>query len=749
MKLLIPARLNKICWLLAKFSIVILLATNVQANTDYIGSARCASCHSEQYLQWQKSHHYQAMQPASSSTVSGDFDNASFKHFDVETQFFIREGKYYVNTQGADGKYKDYQIDYTFGFEPLQQYLVKFPGGRYQALTTAWDNRPKEHGGQHWFHLYPDQSEVPGGVLHWTGSYFNWNLRCAECHSTGLEKNYSLEKNSYDTRWQEINVGCEACHGAGAEHLEWVAAGSSGYLANKGFPVDITRSGDWYFTGGNTATNTFSNPEATQLDVCATCHSRRSILADPIHGEDFLNSHQLALLTPDLYYSDGQIREEVYVYGSFLQSKMHKAGVMCSDCHNPHSGQVFDQGNGLCTACHKAEVFDRREHHHHKRNSTGAACKNCHMPETTYMVVDPRRDHSLRIPDPQISVEMGTPNACSQCHKDEDASWAQKHSLQWYGTRAWPVFAETFNQAAQVVPGADRKLATLALDKKLPSIVRATAAELLHSYPGQVTLMAATQLIHDPEPLVRRAAVGLMELLPTGQRFELLSPLLEDSHATVKLAAARLLATAPLETLSPGQLKQGNQAMKIVIDSSMTTLDAPDIQSGLAQLYAGRGQYQQAEKAYQQALLIEPAFLPALLNLADLYRAKGEDWKSKPVLNKALSIEPEFADAHYAMGLLLVRQKRYGPALEYLSRAAELRPNNIRFQYVYAVALADQGKNIKAIETLENALQRRPNNSQLLSVLANQFLTLGKKAEAEAIFRRLQQLNSNTGQLQQ
>ena len=132
--------------------------------------------------------------------------------------------------------------------------------------------------------------------------------------------------------------------------------------------------------------------------------------------------------------------------------------------------------------------------------------------------------------------------------------------------------------------------------------------------------------------------------------------------------------------------------MKIVIDSSMTTLDAPDIHSGLAQLYAGRGQYQQAEKAYQQALLIEPAFLPALLNLADLYRAKGEDWKSKPVLNKALSIEPEFADAHYAMGLLLVRQKRYGPALEYLSRAAELRPNNIRFQYVYAVALADQGE---------------------------------------------------------
>ncbi len=739
---------NKLGWFLVNLFLGSFLAINLQAGDDFVGSSRCASCHSEQTIQWQQSHHYQAMQPAIPSTVVGDFNDVNFKHFDIKTRFFTREGKYYVNTQGQDGKYSDYQIDYTFGFDPLQQYLVKFPNGRYQALTTAWDNRPEKKGGQRWFHLYPDESEVPGGVLHWTGSYFNWNLRCAECHSTGLENNYSLENNSYDTRWQEINVGCEACHGAGADHLDWASSNLQSDSANKGFVVDISNSSEWQWTGGNTASNQSSMPTGKQLDVCATCHSRRSAIGNPVHGEQFLKSHRLSLLTPNLYHFDGQIREEVYVYGSFLQSKMNKAGVECSNCHNPHSGQVYDQSNKLCTGCHKAEVFDRSEHHHHKINSTGAACKNCHMPETTYMQVDPRRDHSLRIPDPQLSVEMGNPNACNQCHRDKSTKWAQSHSQQWYGVKKQGhVFAEAFNQAAQGVPGADSKLAGLALDQNLPSIVRATAAELLRNYPSQVTLAAARQLIQDTEPLVRRAAVGLMELIPPVQRFELLSALLEDGHATVKIEAARLLATVPLESLSPEQVKLGNKAMKIVIDSSLSNLDAPDTHGGLAQIYAGRGQYLDAEKAYLQALLIDPGFLPALLNLADLYRAKGEDWKSKPVLNKALAIEPEFADAHYAMGLLLVRQKRYAQGLSFLSKAAELRPNNIRFQYVYSVALADLGKNHQAIETLKMALQLSPDNLQLLSVLANQLSAVGKKTEAEGIYKRLQTLNSNTGQM--
>ena len=742
-------QLNYFFWQLINLVLGILIATNLHSRDTYIGSSSCASCHSEQYMQWRQSHHYKAMQLASSSTVAGDFNNVSFKHFDMETKFFITDGKYYVNTQGEDGIYADFQIEYTFGFDPLQQYLVKFPNGRYQALTTAWDNRSKEKGGQRWFHLYPDERGVSGRALHWTGSYFNWNLRCAECHSTGVEKNYSLEENSYDTSWQEANVSCEACHGGGADHRIWALSGLQNSISNKGFLVDISSSGEWQFSGSDTAINKTNKSSGKQLDVCATCHSRRSILGSPVHGDKFLKSHRLSLLTSDLYYADGQIRDEVYVYGSYLQSKMYQAGVECSNCHNPHSGQVNDESNKLCTSCHKAEVFDRREHHHHQINSTGAACKNCHMPETTYMLIDPRRDHSFRIPDPQLSLEIDSPNACNQCHQDKKAKWAQSYIKKWYGARnEKSVFATIFYKATKGVVGGDKKLATLALDASLPSIIRATATELLQNYPGQVTIGTLNKLIYDEDPLVRLAALVLVELIPPDKRFELLSPLLEDSHATISFEVAKLIAALPLETLSLSQLKLGNKAMKIVIDYSLSNSDAPDTHGELGQIYSARRQYVDAEKAYLQALLIDPGFLLALINLADLYRAKGEDWRSKDVLNKALVIDPAFASAHYAMGLLLVRQKSYGQALSYLSRAAELMPNNIRFQYVYSVALAEQGQHSLAIDVLKKSLQFNPDNMQLLLVLASQLSSVGEQAHAEIIYKRLQNMK-NTKYLQE
>lgn len=718
------------------------------ADDTYVGSSSCAGCHSEQYQQWQDSHHYQAMQLASPASVAGDFDNRVFKHFDVESRFFVRDGKYFVHTQGEDGQYGEYQIDYTFGVEPLQQYLVKFSNGRYQALTIAWDNRPEEGGGQRWFHLYPQQADQPDGLLHWTGSYFNWNLRCAECHSTGLQKNYSLETNGYKTQWQEINVACEACHGPGAGHLDWNDSGRSMDVAHKGFKADISRSGSWQFTKQNTAALS-GRVEDRQLDVCAGCHARRSILGVPDIGDEFDQSHRLSLLTPELYYPDGQIRDEVYVYGSFLQSKMHSQGVVCSDCHNPHSGVVYDQGNGLCTSCHKAEVFDRSEHHQHKVGSTGAACKNCHMPETTYMVVDPRRDHSLRIPDPKISLDFGTPNACTQCHSDKTGEWAVSHLSPQSGSSVGHPYVEAFDKAGRAAVGADRDLASVALDKALPAIVRATAAELLRGYSGQLTLTVAAQLIYDEYPLVRRAAVGLMELVPPLQRFQLLSPLITDSHLSVRVEVARLLASVPVENLSQDQAKLSESALKIVIDSGALTLDAPETHANLARIYSDRGQYHNAEKAYLQALVIEPKFLPALLNLADLYRAKGEDWKSRPALERALAVEPEFADAHYAMGLLLVRQKRYSQALEYFQEAVKLSPDNSRFQYVYSVALADQGQDKLAIESLRRALLHRPENVQLLVALAGRLLQAKNRSGAEKIYHRLLKLAPNNRQVQQ
>ncbi len=207
----------------------------------YVGAAPCAQCHPSEFKAWSGSHHQLAMQEANGSTVLGDFDNAKFKYNDVETVFFKRDGKYFVRTDGPNGKLADYQISYTFGVAPLQQYLIAFPGGRYQALSIAWDTRPKAEGGQRWFHLYPNDKIDHTDQRHWTGIYQNWNLQCAECHSTNLHKGFDAAANVYRTTFSEINVACEACHGPGSRHVGWAQRATTSYAPtdDKGLAVRL------------------------------------------------------------------------------------------------------------------------------------------------------------------------------------------------------------------------------------------------------------------------------------------------------------------------------------------------------------------------------------------------------------------------------------------------------------------------------------------------------------------------------
>jgi hypothetical protein len=191
------------------------------AAQDYVGSGQCESCHAQAYTSWKGSHHYQAMLLATSETVLGDFSDRTFTYGGITSRFYRRDGKYFVETDNKDGELQEFEIAYTFGFYPLQQYLVPFDGGRYQALNIVWDSRAKSEGGQRWVHLYPEDPVTHQDAVHWTGSFQNWNSRCAACHSTNLEKNYSSATDSYTTTWEEINVACEACHGPASLHLEW------------------------------------------------------------------------------------------------------------------------------------------------------------------------------------------------------------------------------------------------------------------------------------------------------------------------------------------------------------------------------------------------------------------------------------------------------------------------------------------------------------------------------------------------
>ena len=190
----------------------------------FAGSIQCASCHEEEHQRWRGSHHELAMQVASEATVRGDVSGVGFEYLGTSTSFFKRDGAFLVRTEDKNGEQQEFQISHAFGLEPLQQYLVDFPDGRKQSLPFTWDTRPPEDGGQRWYHLYPDEYVGPDDPLHWTKQYFTWNTNCAECHSTNLHVGYDIERDTFNTTFDEISVGCEACHGPGSLHLEQAQA---------------------------------------------------------------------------------------------------------------------------------------------------------------------------------------------------------------------------------------------------------------------------------------------------------------------------------------------------------------------------------------------------------------------------------------------------------------------------------------------------------------------------------------------
>ncbi|ARN75756.1 tetratricopeptide repeat protein [Oceanicoccus sagamiensis] len=721
-------------------------------DANFVGSQQCASCHQQAYKDWQGSHHDQAMMMADSTSVLGDFNQATFSLNGITSTFFKKGDEFWVNTDGADGKLQDFKIDYTFGVTPLQQYLIGFEDGRYQTLSIAWDSRSKEEGGQRWFHLYPDI----GGhedVLHWTRYSQNWNSRCAECHSTNLKKNYDEASNSYQTTWFEIDVACESCHGAGSQHIDWVNnKDQQANIANKGLLADVRSDGHWQRLPG---LNTAAKQGATrahsdqQINSCAGCHSRRSTIGEVDHktvqGKEVLDTHIPRLIESPLYHVDGQILDEVYVYGSFVQSKMYQRGVVCSDCHNPHSLELKAPDNQVCAQCHNPSVFDQPQHHHHSDGSAGALCADCHMPETTYMTVDPRRDHSLRIPRPDLSKSLGVPNACNQCHSDKDSDWALAAFTQWYPDRIeQPSFAPLIYAGQQGAAQALPQLSSLVDDSAMPIMVRASGLQILRNYPNQYAINTALLQLESSNPQLRLAAIEVIELLPEQQIIRNVWPLMSDPVKAIRMEAARLLAPMLVSrsvALQPAQKQTVQKAVDEYIASIKLNADTPAGQMQLGVVYQSINQWALSEQAYRQALVIEPQYIPALLNMADLYRATGQDQQALPLLEKALLIDSNNVSANYAMGLLMIRLKQLDKATAYLEVAASQAPEIIRYTYVYAVALFESGKRDWAITTLKRALQRSPGNTDILSALAGYLQMMGRNEEAQQYSVQLPQNN--------
>jgi Flp pilus assembly protein TadD len=673
------------------------------------------------------------MQEAAEDTVLGDFEDASFTYAGTTSRFFRRGGDFIVRTDGPDGRLADFKIAYTFGVRPLQQYLVEFPGGRLQALSISWDTRPKEEGGERWFHLYPDERVDHRDPLHWTKRFQNWNYMCANCHSTNLRKNYRAETNAYETAWSELDVSCEACHGPGSQHVKQASTASEAERAG-GLLVDLGDSdgGIWEMDMA-TGLSKRVPPRISraELGTCAPCHSRRSTIAEaPLPGDSFLDGHRPAFLDEVLYHEDGQILDEVYEYGSFVQSKMYREGVTCKDCHDPHRLSLRTEGNSVCAACHLPEKFGSPKHHFHEPGSEGAQCASCHMPSRRYMVIDERRDHSFRIPRPDLSEKLGTPNACTACHQNRSNAWAAEAVSAWYGENRELHYGEAIHAGRLGLAGGTSALSALAADTKTPAIARGTALMLLERYPTPSSADRIQISLQDPDPLVRiGAAYGARSLEPS-LRHRGVFPLLNDPLRAVRLEAVRALASVPEEWMSPEQRSRFAEVLEEYRSGQMVNADWPEAHMNLGVLYAERGDIEKAESSYRKALRLDPDFSGGYVNLADLYRVQGRDAEGEKLLREGLERLPQSADLHHSLGLLFVRQKRSDEALPAFARAAELRPDETRYAYVYAVALESRGELRRAIDVLEKAHEGNPQDREVLFALASFHQKAGQASSA-------------------
>ncbi len=660
------------------------------------------------------------MAEASDGAVLGRFDGKPVRIGRFTHAFFKRNGKFFVRTDGADGKLADFEIAYTFGVYPLQQYLIALSGGRLQALTVAWDARPATTGGQRWFSLRPD-SRSSNDELHWTRPAQNWNHLCADCHSTAVRKNYLADADSFHTSWSEISVGCEACHGPGSKHIAWAAHPDRDRTMGLTARLDERRDVTWMndASTGN-ATRSRRRDSDRELQVCAQCHSGRRQIADGyVAGKPFYDYYRPALLAPPLYHVDGQPRGEVYEWGSFLQSKMNARGVTCSDCHDPHSGDTRADGNALCAQCHSAKKFDTFVHDHHPAPRSRVTCVACHMPTTTYMRVDARHDHSFRVPRPDLSVTVGTPNACASCHADRGAAWAAERIAGWRGdtiVKGFQRYASAFSAAERRMPEAQQRLIDVARDSTQPAIARATALARLTALNDRPTVGMLSQGVNDPNPLVRLGALQGSAGLSLEGRAALVAPLLSDPVAAVRVDAVRLRAGAPY--VSSEQQSAVERAVSEYVAVQQYNADRADARTNLGTFFAELGNLSRAEAELREAIRLDPFFSPAYISLADIFRAdSSHDADTEKLLRDGIARAPTDPALHHSLGLALIRLQRLDDARSELQRAVSLDPRNVRFGYVYAVALHAVGRNREAVAELERLLALAPNDTDVRAAL--------------------------------
>lgn len=693
----------------------------------FVGSAKCMECHEAEYTDWLNSHHDNAMKLADSSSVLGDFDDHSLLSKGIPSRFYRRNGDYFVSTQGPDGEPGEYRVVYTFGYTPLQQYIVEFPNGRYQCLHLAWDTEKRE-----WFDLYPSLELDPSEWMHWSKGAMNWNNMCSDCHSTNVRENYDPETQAYDTRYSLINVSCEACHGPGKSHVERMRFYEEG-------SDDLGRL---YMTS--------RTPPKQQVEECARCHMRREQYSTYFDYDGGLYNHYFPqLLVDGLYYPDGQILDEVYVYGSFLQSKMYANNVRCTDCHNAHSLKLKQTGNDLCLQCHLPATFETETHHGHEVGTDGAACINCHMTGRYYMGNDYRRDHSFRVPRPDLSLSYGSPNACTQCHTDKDDEWAWTQYQRLFGTPDTTGYYDDLAHGLSGKPGAKTALEKLVRQPQVPDLIRASAANALGPYNDGGLTQLYIDLLKESSPLVKGASIDALGGTNNPELAQYLLPGLTDPNRSIRIKAYYALGVMP-EGSVPEAYRKSYAAVKQEFEDHMkANADFSGGRVKQAQFYYKQGKIDQAISAYREALEIDDYQNGARFSLAFLYYTRGDFNLAEQAYKRVIELEPSFGLAYYQLALLYSERGNPEAALSFMKQARQHMPDNLRVYYNLALMLDQQGKSAEAETVLLDGLQREPNNGDLMFALTHNYLGRKKFSKARAQAEKLTELYPESTQYKQ
>ncbi len=700
-------------------------------NNSYAGDEACKSCHANQYKDWLQSDHYKSIQKATDSSVLGDFNNATYKADGVESHYFKKDNKFYINTQGDDGMNHDYEIVYAFGHYPLQQYLVQFPDGKIQATRDSWDSKSKK-----WFHQYAGQNIHYRDWLHWTGNAQNWNTMCAECHSTDYKKNYSIENDSYHSTFSILKVSCEACHGMGKNHIDYI--NSNDYKAGNKIKNSLLLL----------ANNTDQN---AQINTCAPCHAVQSnIDSNKLVSEELLDNYIPQIPNTERFQADGQVREEDYNYASFLQSKMYARNVKCSNCHNPHSGKLVMTGNQVCMQCH-AKTYDSPEHHKHNINTAGSTCINCHAPGKYYMGNDLRHDHSFRAPRPDLSVQYkATTNACNDCHKDKSAQWASDAVVKWYGPKRKYHFAEDLIPGSTINDKSESHLIKLIADTSVPDIIKATAANYLGKINTPNSLNTLMSCLSHKNALVRYHALeSLINFSASISDKKAVAVLLKDKVKAVRIAAAQLVNSIGINQFLSEYQSDYNKAKTEAESHLLFNADFAHGNIAIGDYYARNNDYEAAQKYYVRAIKKDSLANLARLNLAITYNSKGDNAAALTTLLEAIKTDPKNAQAWYNIALIYSELKDNANALKSFEKAVILKADNPRLYYNYSLLLQQTGNKTQAISTVQKGLTIYPEEESLNYIMAYLLIEDKQLNKAISYAKRLQQMNPDNPDYQQ